>query len=135
MDKSCFYYGVNTAEGIHLGIFGSKDFERLFSVEGGSPYLKDRFFIELSAELSQMEIENEMLYSFENCCGILCNDRKILIADKKYLNKNQTKNIERNYNLNEIFSEAKSRELYIFTRKNTIKKLIAATDFCLPQTA
>lgn len=123
MDKSCFYYGVNTAEEIHLGIFGSKDFERLFSVEGGSPYLKDRFFIELSAELSQMEIENEMLYSFENCCGILCNDRKILIADKKYLNKNQTKNIERNYNLNEIFSEGKSRELLHIYEKEYNKKI------------
>ena len=95
MDNSCFYYGVNTADGVHSGIFDPENVKRLFVVKGGSPELKDKIFIELSEELLQKDIENELLFSFENCSGINCAEEKILIADEKFLKENKIKNAEK----------------------------------------
>ena len=64
MDNSCFYYGANTADGVHSGIFEPEKIEKILVVKGGSPELKDKIFIELSEELVQKSIKNEMLFSF-----------------------------------------------------------------------
>ena len=50
MDNSCFYYGANTADGVHSGIFEPEKIEKILVVKGGSPELKDKIFIELSEE-------------------------------------------------------------------------------------
>ena len=84
MDNSCFYYGANTADGVHSGIFEPEKIEKKLVVKGGSPELKDKIFIELSEELVQKSIQNEMLFSFEKCCGIYCAKEKKLIADEKF---------------------------------------------------
>ncbi len=123
MDNSCFYYGVNTADGMHSGIFDPNSAERIIITSGGSPELKDKIFIELSEELSQKNIKNEKLLSFDNCFGIYCIDEKILIADKKFLKENQIKNAEKIINLNEIFSEKIPRELLHIYEKEYIKKV------------
>ena len=123
MDNSCFYYGVNTADGVHSGFFESEKIERIIVVKGGSPELKDKIFIELSEELFQRNIQNEMLFSFESCCGIICADEKILIADKKFLKENQIKNAEKIIDLNEIFLEKIPRELLHIYEKEYDKKI------------
>ena len=96
MDNSCFYYGANTADGVHSGIFEPEKIEKILVVKGGSPELKDKIFIELSEELVQKSIQNEMLFSFENCCGIYCAEEKILIADEKILKEKQIESAELN---------------------------------------
>ena len=123
MDNSCFYYGVNTADGVHSGIFDPENVKRLFVVKGGSPELKDKIFIELSEELLQKDIENELLFSFENCSGINCVEEKILIADEKFLKENKIKNAEKIIDLNEVFSEKIPRELLHIYEKEYIKKI------------
>ena len=50
MDNSCFYYGANTADGVHSGIFEPEKIEKILVVKGGSPELKDKIYIELSEE-------------------------------------------------------------------------------------
>lgn len=83
MDNSCFYYGANTADGVHSGIFEPEKIEKILVVKGGSPELKDKIFIELSEELVQKSIQNEMLFSFENCCGIYCAEEKNTYCRRK----------------------------------------------------
>lgn len=129
MDNSCFYYGVNTADGVHSGIFDPENVKRLFVVKGGSPELKDKFFIELSEELLQKDIENELLFSFENCSGINCVEEKILIADEKFLKENKIKNAEKIIDLNEVFSEKIPRELLHIYEKEYIKKIARCNRF------
>lgn len=129
MDNSCFYYGVNTADGVHSGIFDPENVKRLFVVKGGSPELKDKIFIELSEELLQKDIENELLFSFENCSGINCVEGKILIADEKFLKENKIKNAEKIIDLNEVFSEKIPRELLHIYEKEYIKKIARCNRF------
>lgn len=123
MEDSCFYYGVHTADGICSGIFDPKAVEKIFVVSGGSPELKCRIFIALSEELAQKGIENEMLFSYESCCGIICKDEKILIADKNFSEETQIKNAEKIFILDEIFSEKISRELIHIYEKEYVKKI------------
>ena len=107
MDNSCFYYGANTADGVHSGIFEPERIEKILVVKGGSPELKDKIFIELSEELVQKSIQNEMLFSFENCCGIYCDEEKILIADEKISKEKQKKKFYEKYSRwrDEIFGK------------------------------
>ncbi len=123
MDNSCFYYGVNTADGVHSGFFEPEKIEKIIVVKGGSPELKDKIFIELSEELFQKNIQNEILFSFENCCGIYCIDEKILIADKRFLKENKIEKAEKIIDLNEIFSERIPRELLHIYEKEYDKKI------------
>lgn len=123
MDNSCFYYGANTADGVHSGIFEPEKIEKIFVVKGGSPELKDKIFIELSEELVQKSIQNEMLFSFENCCGIYCAEEKILIADEKILKEKQIENAEKIIDLNELFSETIPQELLHIYEKEFDKKI------------
>jgi|GEM_PF-850938 len=123
MDNSCFYYGANTADGVHSGIFEPEKIEKILVVKGGSPELKDKIFIELSEELVQKSIQNEMLFSFENCCGIYCAEEKILIADEKILKEKQIENAEKIIDLNELFSETIPKELLHIYEKEYDKKI------------
>lgn len=123
MDNSCFYYGANTADGVHSGIFEPEKIEKILVVKGGSPELKDKIFIELSEELVQKSIQNEMLFSFENCCGIYCDEEKILIADEKILKEKQIENAEKTIDLNELFSETIPQELLHIYEKEYDKKI------------
>lgn len=123
MDNSCFYYGANTADGVHSGIFEPEKIEKKLVVKGGSPELKDKIFIELSEELVQKSIQNEMLFSFENCCGIYCAKEKILIADEKILKEKQIENAEKIIDLNELFSETIPKELLHIYEKEYDKKI------------
>lgn len=123
MDNSCFYYGANTADGVHSGIFEPEKIEKILVVKGGSPELKDKIFIELSEELVQKSIQNEMLFSFENCCGIYCAEEKILIADEKILKEKQIENAEKIIDLNELFSETIPQELLHIYEKEYDKKI------------
>ena len=123
MDNSCFYYGANTADGVHSGIFEPEKIEKILVVKGGSPELKDKIFIELSEELVQKSIQNEMLFSFENCCGIYCDEEKILIADEKILKEKQIENAEIIIDLNELFSETIPKELLHIYEKEYDKKI------------
>lgn len=123
MDNSCFYYGANTADGVHSGIFEPEKIEKKLVVKGGSPELKDKIFIELSEELVQKSIQNEMLFSFENCCGIYCAEEKILIADEKILEEKQIENAEIIIDLNELFSETIPQELLHIYEKEYDKKI------------
>lgn len=123
MDNSCFYYGANTADGVHSGIFEPEKIEKILVVKGGSPELKDKIFIELSEELVQKSIQNEMLFSFENCCGIYCAEEKILIADEKILKEKQIENAEIIIDLNELFSETIPQELLHIYEKEYDKKI------------
>lgn len=123
MDNSCFYYGANTADGVHSGIFEPEKIEKKLVVKGGSPELKDKIFIELSEELVQKSIQNEMLFSFENCCGIYCAKEKILIADEKFLKEKQIENAEKIIDLNELFSETIPKELLHIYEKEYDKKI------------
>lgn len=123
MDNSCFYYGANTADGVHSGIFEPEKIEKILVVKGGSPELKDKIFIELSEELVQKSIQNEMLFSFENCCGIYCAEEKILIADEKILEEKQIENAEIIIDLNELFSETIPQELLHIYEKEFDKKI------------
>lgn len=123
MDNSCFYYGANTADGVHSGIFEPEKIEKILVVKGGSPELKDKIFIELSEELVQKSIQNEMLFSFENCCGIYCAKEKILIADEKILKEKQIENAEKIIDLNELFSETIPKELLHIYEKEYDKKI------------
>lgn len=123
MDNSCFYYGANTADGVHSGIFEPEKIEKILVVKGGSPELKDKIFIELSEELVQKSIQNEMLFSFENCCGIYCDEEKILIADEKILKEKQIENAEKIIDLNELFSETIPKELLHIYEKEYDKKI------------
>ena len=123
MDNSCFYYGANTADGVHSGIFEPEKIEKILVVKGGSPELKDKIFIELSEELVQKSIQNEMLFSFENCCGIYCDEEKILIADEKILKEKQIENAEKIIDLNELFSETIPQELLHIYEKEYDKKI------------
>lgn len=123
MDNSCFYYGANTADGVHSGIFESEKIEKILVVKGGSPELKDKIFIELSEELVQKSIQNKMLFSFENCCGIYCAEEKILIADEKILKEKQIENAEKIIDLNELFSETIPQELLHIYEKEYDKKI------------
>ena len=123
MDNSCFYYGANTADGVHSGIFEPEKIEKILVVKGGSPELKDKIYIELSEELVQKSIQNEMLFSFENCCGIYCDEEKILIADEKILKEKQIENAEKIIDLNELFSETIPQELLHIYEKEYDKKI------------
>lgn len=123
MDNSCFYYGANTEDGVHSGIFEPEKIEKILVVKGGSPELKDKIFIELSEELVQKSIQNEMLFSFENCCGIYCAEEKILIADEKILKEKQIENAEKIIDLNELFSETIPQELLHIYEKEYDKKI------------
>lgn len=123
MDNSCFYYGANTADGVHSGIFEPEKIEKILVVKGGSPELKDKIFIELSEELVQKSIQNEMFFSFENCCGIYCAEEKILIADEKILKEKQIENAEKIIDLNELFSEMIPQELLHIYEKEYDKKI------------
>ena len=123
MDNSCFYYGANTADGVHSGIFEPEKIEKILVVKGGSPELKDKIFIELSEELVQKSIQNEMLFSFENCCGIYCAEEKILIANEKILKEKQIENAEKIIDLNELFSETIPQELLHIYEKEYDKKI------------
>ena len=123
MDNSCFYYGANTAAGGQSGIFEPEKIEKILVVKGGSPELKDKIFIELSEELVQKSIQNEMLFSFENCCGIYCDEEKILIADEKILKEKQIENAEKIIDLNELFSETIPQELLHIYEKEYDKKI------------
>lgn len=123
MDNSCFYYGANTADGVHSGIFESEKIEKILVVKGGSPELKDKIFIELSEEIVQKSIQNKMLFSFENCCGIYCAEEKILIADEKILKEKQIENAEKIIDLNELFSETIPQELLHIYEKEYDKKI------------
>ena len=123
MDNSCFYYGANTADGVHSGIFEPEKIEKILVVKGGSPELKDKIFIELSEELVQKSIQNEMLFSFENCCGIYCDEEKILISDEKILKEKQIENAEKIIDLNELFLETIPKELLHIYEKEYDKKI------------
>lgn len=123
MDNSCFYYGANTADGVHSGIFEPEKIEKILVVKGGSPELKDKIFIELSEEFVQKSIQNKMLFSFENCCGIYCAEEKILIADEKILKEKQIENAEKIIDLNELFSETIPQELLHIYEKEYDKKI------------
>lgn len=123
MDNSCFYYGANTVDGVHSGIFEPEKIEKILVVKGGSPELKDKIFIELSEELVQKSIQNEILFSFENCCGIYCAKEKILIADEKILKEKQIENAEKIIDLNELFSETIPKELLHIYEKEYDKKI------------
>ncbi len=65
MDNSCFYYGVQTACGVHSGIFDSDLCENIFVISGGSSELKEKIFLLVSQELCRKNINNELLFSWE----------------------------------------------------------------------
>lgn len=129
MDSSCFYYGVNTADGAHSGIFEPEKIEKIYVVKGGSPELKDKIFIGLSEELFQKDIQNKILFSFKSCCGVFCSDEKILIADEKFLKENQVENAEKIFDLNDIFSGKIPAELLHIYEKEYNKKIERCSRF------
>ena len=83
MDNSCFYYGANTADGVHSGIFEPEKIEKILVVKGGSPELKDKIFIELSEELVQKSIQNE-IFRLKTAAEFIVTKRKYLLQTKKF---------------------------------------------------
>ena len=123
MDNSCFYHGVQTACGVHSGIFGSDLCENIFVLSGGSSELKEKIFLLVSEELSKKNIENELLFSWEKCFGIFCAEKYFLIADENFLSKKETEKAKNFFNLDEIFSEIISLDLLHICLASRRKKL------------
>lgn len=123
MDNSCFYYGVQTACGVRSGIFDSDICENIFVISGGSSELKEKIFLLVSQELYGKNIENELLFSWEKCFGIFCDEKNFLIADENFLSKKEIEKSEKIFNLDEIFSEKISLDLLHICLGSRRKKL------------
>ena len=123
MDNSCFYYGVQTACGVHSGIFDSDLCENIFVISGGSSELKEKIFLLVSQELCRENIKNELLFSWEKCFGIFCDEKNFLIADENFLSKKEIEKAKKIFNLDETFSEKISLDLLHICLGSRRKKL------------
>ena len=123
MDNSCFYHGVQTACGVHSGIFNSDLCGNIFVLSGGSSELKEKIFLLVSEELSKKNIENKLLFSWEKCFGIFCAEKNFLIADENFLSKKETEKAKKFFNLDETFSEKISLDLLHICLASRRKKL------------
>lgn len=85
MDDSCFYFGVNTLNGFDAGFFDCQNYEEIYEIIGGSLMTRDKFFLALSERLDELMMDYEMFFSWNRCCAIMCNDKKIFIADETVL--------------------------------------------------
>lgn len=123
MDNGSFYFGAQTAYGVHSGFFDSEKIRTIYALSGGSTEIKARIFHLLSENLERMKIENEILFSWDGCFGVYCDEKKLLFADALLLNDEQLKNAAAVFDLNRIFDEEFSQELYYTYEKERCKKI------------
>lgn len=122
MDNSRFYYGTQTAGGINSGLFDCDSAKNTYAICAGSSELKEKIFLNISAELQEKNIYNEMIFSYGGCFGIVCPDDEILIADGDLLCENEREKAIININLDKFFAEKYPRELLHICRSEMMKK-------------
>lgn len=123
MDNSCFYFGVQTAYGVHSGFFNSEKIKIIYALSGGSPEFKTKIFHAFSKELETMKIENEILSSWNGCFGVYCSNLKLLVADALLLSDEQLKKVDLIFDLNRIYDGDYSQKLYYTYEKERFAKI------------